>query len=56
MRNSVMGAAESVRGGSLSAMIPASFTASGGATATASNRKPCASNWVAVVDPSGDGA
>ncbi len=36
-------------------MIPASFTASGGPTATASTRKPCASSWFAVVDASGDG-
>src|ERR1019366_9082126 len=48
-------AAESGRGGSLRAMIPASFSAAGGPTATASTRKPCASSWLAVVDASGDG-
>ena len=35
-------------------MIPASFTAVGGPTATASTRKPWASSWVAIVDASGE--
>ena len=38
--NSVTSAAESARGGSLSAMSPASFIAVGGPAATASTRKP----------------
>jgi hypothetical protein len=42
-------------GGSLRALTPASLMASGGPTATASTRKPCASRCVAVVDASGDG-
>ena len=54
VRNSVMSAAESARGGSLRAMIPASFTARGGPTATASTRKPLASSWLAIVDASGE--
>ena len=40
--NSVTSAAESVRGGSLSAMSPASFIAVGGPAATASTLKPFA--------------
>ena len=35
-------------------MIPASFTACGGPTATASTRKPLASSWLAIVDASGE--
>jgi len=40
-RNSVTSAAESERGGSLSAMRPASFIAVGGPAPTASTLKPC---------------
>ena len=51
--NSLTSAAESARGGSLSAMIPASFTAPGGPMATASTRKPLASSWFAILEASG---
>src|ERR1022692_238905 len=51
--SSVINAAESGRGGSLRATIPASFIAAGGPIATASTRKPCASSSFAVLDASG---
>ena len=53
--NSAISVAESALGGSLRAMMPAIRGASGGPTATASTRKPCASSWSAVVDASGRG-
>jgi hypothetical protein len=56
VRNSATSAGESIRGGSLSAMMPASLTAVSGPTATASTRKPCASSWFAAVDASGGGS
>lgn len=52
--NWLMSAAESARGGSLSAMIPASFTAPDGPMATASTRKPLASSWSTILVASGD--
>ncbi len=53
--NSVTSAAESVRGGSLSAMSPTSFIAFGGPAATASTRKPCSSSSFAAAVAVGDG-
>ena len=53
--NSVTSAAESVRGGSLSAMSPASFIAAGSPAATASTRNPCPSSSSAAAVAMGDG-
>src|SRR5580704_4003328 len=47
--NSLMSAAESERGGSLSAMSPASFIAVGGPAATANTLKPFSSSALAAA-------
>src|SRR5487761_2699674 len=54
-RSSVIRAAESARGGSLSAIIPASCIDAGGPAATARTRKPCVSRPVAAAAAVGDG-
>ena len=53
--NSVTSAAESGRGGSLSAMSPASFIAVGGPAATARTRKPFSSSSFAAAAAVADG-
>ena len=54
VRSSATSFAESVRGGSLSAMIPASRNAGGGPTATARTLNPCDSSSFAAVESVGD--
>ena len=54
VRSSVIIAAESARGGSLRAIMPASLNAAAGPTATAKTRKPCLSSSSAVLEASGD--
>ena len=55
VRSSATSAADSARGGSLSAMSPASLSADGGPTATARTLKPCDSSSFAAVEAVGEG-